>query len=157
MMRANHFTTNRITMAKKSGKTAASSSVPSEKAKGPNHAKGDPAVAPQEASGNDANQQQRGLTWLGRVIIFLVFPTVVGCLGLCIAQLSKRNDPYLEVSFDRDFALPFVLALAMSILIFVRTRGFRSAWPNENPLYEQRSRSSWPEREQTVTRNLSQS
>ena len=67
-----------------------------------------------------------GLTWIGRILIFLGFPTCVGFLGLYLAYLENRRKPEREMSFDVDFVVPFLLALTFIIVIGFQTRGFTS-------------------------------
>jgi hypothetical protein len=86
------------------------------------HTKEDPALAPPEP---DAEvEKQKGMSFFGRMVIFLVFPTMVGICGLYLGYLASRNDPGREMSFDVDFALPFTLALSMAVVIGFQTRGY---------------------------------
>lgn len=73
----------------------------------------------QEANGE-------GLTFLGRVGLFLLFPLVTGIVGMYFAFLQQKKDPSRELSFDQDFVMPFLLSLAMVIVIGFQTNGFRS-------------------------------
>ncbi|EEC49862.1 predicted protein [Phaeodactylum tricornutum CCAP 1055/1] len=100
------------------------------------HAQEDAALAatsPEEASNDDSGP---GLTWVGRVGIFLLFPTAVGVVGMYFAYLEKTNNPERILSFDQDFVMPFLLSLAMAIVIGFQTGGYTSrkvkpvlSWP----------------------------
>ena len=69
------------------------------------------------------------LTWTGKLTLFVVFPTAIGLLGLYTGHLQKRDDPNEELSFDTDFAYPFILALALVIVVGWKTSGFQSTKP----------------------------
>jgi hypothetical protein len=84
--------------------------------------KEDPALAPPEP---DAEPERRkSMSLFGRMIIFLALPTVVGICGLYMGYIASRKDPDREMSFDVDFALPFLLALSMAVVIGFQTRGY---------------------------------
>lgn len=74
---------------------------------------------------NNENKS-KGLSLLGKILVVVVFPTLMGCIGLYFGYLeSKREDAkHHEISFERDFVMPFLLALALVILIGFQTRGF---------------------------------
>jgi hypothetical protein len=91
------------------------------------HAQDDSALAPK--SNADIEPGLAGPTLMGRIVIFLLFPTLVGVLGLYMGYLGKRDDPDRDLSFDTDFALPFTLALSMCIVISFQTGGFTSSKP----------------------------
>jgi hypothetical protein len=90
------------------------------------HTQDDAALAAPEQDKSPKDDLQ-GLTFLGRLTIFLLFPTSIGLLGLYTGYLTKRDDPDLKLSFDSDFAYPFVLALTLAIVVGFRTGGFKSA------------------------------
>jgi len=99
------------------------------------HTQEDTAIT-QQADDDTENNTTPGLTWLGRLAIFLVFPLLVGLLGLYMAFLETKKSPDRHLSFDQDFVLPFLLALAMAIVVGFQTGGFTSrkvkpliAWP----------------------------
>lgn len=91
------------------------------------HAQDDAALAPE--SGSTELSQRKGMTFIGKILVFLVFPTLVGFLGLYMGYLAKRDDPNRDLNFDTDFALPFLLALTMCIVVGFQTRGFASSKP----------------------------
>jgi hypothetical protein len=87
---------------------------------------------------NDTNSGRHtlGISILGRVIVFLGFPMLVGMSGLYTAYLEAKRKPERKLSFDLDFVVPFLLALALSVLIGFQTNGFTTqeikpivSWP----------------------------
>jgi len=104
------------------------------------HTVADSALQAPAASSNGQQQQhttsKHGLTVVGRVAVFLLFPTAVGLLGLYVAWVESRRKKDKQLSLDRDFVLPFLLALAFVFVIGLQTGGFRTgkaepliAWP----------------------------
>lgn len=99
------------------------------------HAQEDEALQPPD----DANQGETtssGLSMYGRIMVFIVFPITMGTIGLYIGYLESINKPDRKISFDQDFVMPFLLALAMSAILFFQTAGFTSnkvkplvSWP----------------------------
>lgn len=63
---------------------------------------------------------------MGKIAIFLLFPTIVGLLGLYSAYLQLRKEPDRTLDFDNDFMNPFLLALAMCVVVYIQTGGFTS-------------------------------
>ncbi|KAL7580050.1 hypothetical protein ACA910_005035 [Epithemia clementina (nom. ined.)] len=99
------------------------------------HAQEDTALASSQDAANNGNSHS-GLTFIGKIFVFIVFPLTIGVLGLYIAYLETRRNPEKELSFDQDFMVPFLLALAMAVVIGFQTGGFSSnkveplvAWP----------------------------
>jgi hypothetical protein len=80
----------------------------------------DTAPAPSPAS-------KKGLTFLGKLGIFFGFPLAMGTVGLYMAFLETRKDMARELSFDQDFVVPFLLALAMAVVIGFQTGGYSSS------------------------------
>jgi hypothetical protein len=70
---------------------------------------------------------KKGLTFLGKMGIFLGFPLVAGMAGLYLAFLETQKRKDRELSFDQDFVVPFLLALAMAIIIGFQTGGYTSS------------------------------
>ena len=98
------------------------------------HAQEDTALASTQDDAVETPNQ--GLTMFGKFFIFVIFPLCVGVLGLYMAFLETRRNPDKKLSFDQDFMLPFLLALAMAVVIGFQTGGFTSnkvkplvAWP----------------------------
>lgn len=85
----------------------------------------------------DAGAVHRRMSLFGKMLIFLLFPTLMGFAGLYIGYLeTSRENADRELSFDQDFALPFALALGLALAIFLQTGGFSLMKPK--PLI------SWP-------------
>jgi hypothetical protein len=80
---------------------------------------------------------QAGLTWIAKLAIFILFPFIVGLFGLYVSYLETfKTDKNHKLSFDQDFIFPFLLALALAIVVGFRTSNFRLkqlqpivAWP----------------------------
>jgi len=59
----------------------------------------------------------------------------MGMAGLYIAWLETARMPDRKLSFDTDFAIPFLVALALAVVIFIQTEGFTTkakplvSWP----------------------------
>lgn len=69
-------------------------------------------------------------------MVFVVFPLTAGTVGLYMGYLETVRDANKKISFDQDFIMPFLLALAMAVVLFIQTGGFSSnevkpvvAWP----------------------------
>lgn len=78
----------------------------------------------------DTSLRTRSLTLLGKVLLFLLFPLLVGLFGLCLGYIATRGENAThELNFEQDFMLPFVLALAMGIVVGFQTRGFSTTKP----------------------------
>jgi len=102
------------------------------------HTAADTALQTNVESTDDGNTntQQQGLTIFGRVAIFVLLPFGVGLMGLYFSWLELRKKPDKEISLDRDFLLPFLLALALAIVVGIQTSGYKAreiqpliAWP----------------------------
>ena len=85
------------------------------------------------ATGSDASSS---MTMYGRFMVFLIFPVTCGVIGLYLGYLESTRRPERKISFDQDFVMPFLLALAMAVVLFFQTGGFTSnkvkpivAWP----------------------------
>jgi hypothetical protein len=79
-------------------------------------------IEPQDA---DNKPKATGMTIFGKLLIFLGFPTIVGILGLYMSYLGSLNNPDKKLSFDQDFVMPFLLALAMATVIGMQTGGYK--------------------------------
>ena len=91
---------------------------------------------PEEPVATVGNAKGPGLTFLGKLGLFLGFPFLVGLLGLYAGYSDSRKEPDRKVDLDRDFIMPFLLALAMVVVIGMQTNGF--AKKEVNPLVK------WP-------------
>lgn len=69
----------------------------------------------------------RDMNLFGKVAVFLVVPTCCGLIALYVAFLETYRKPDRKLSIESDFALPFMLTLFMSIVIWIRTGGFASS------------------------------
>lgn len=95
----------------------------------------------------NAENENRGakMSLLARFLIFVFVPSFTGLVGLGTSYLqSMRNeegdeDPH-EVDFDRDFVTPFLLSLALVIVLGFQTNGF-SGEPRRG---ERRGPFVWP-------------
>lgn len=99
------------------------------------HAQQDQALRESNAN-EDASSTSSGLSMSGRIMVFLVFPITMGTVGLYLGYLESLRRPERKISFDQDFVMPFLLALAMAAVLFFQTGGFTSnkvkplvAWP----------------------------
>jgi hypothetical protein len=73
----------------------------------------------------DTSLRTRSITLMGKVLLFLLFPLLMGLIGLCMGYMATSGENATrELNFEQDFMLPFVLALAMGIIIGFQTRGF---------------------------------
>ena len=88
-----------------------------------------------EESGTQDAPGRKGPSFVGKFVIFLGFPLFIGFLGLYFSYLETGKNPDKEISLDRDFILPFLLALAMVVVIGIQTSGYSTemkplvAWP----------------------------
>jgi len=57
-------------------------------------------------------------------VIFVVFPTLMGFIGLYMGYLESIRKPERELDFDTDFVMPFLLALAFTIVVGFQTKGY---------------------------------
>mmetsp|Transcript_23448 Transcript_23448/g.34608 ORF Transcript_23448/g.34608 Transcript_23448/m.34608 type:complete len:144 (-) Transcript_23448:1192-1623(-) len=88
-----------------------------------NHSAGDTAIHKKEDN-EDTPHSKGGLTNFGRFLLFLGFPFVMGMFGFYAAYLSSLYNPERQMNFDNDFILPFLLTLAMVLVIGFQTGGF---------------------------------
>jgi hypothetical protein len=111
-------------MAKSTDETTTSSSATEAFAR---HAQEDEALQSADddaAASTVATTESQGLTSMGRIIVFLCFPLTIGVLGLYLGYLESIKKPDRKISFDQDFVMPFLLALAMAAVLFFQTAGF---------------------------------
>lgn len=92
-------------------------------------------TAPSSAATDNAytgGDKRKGLTTMGKIGVYLLFPTTVGALGLFVSYLeirrqqrsTEQKEEEKEMDFDRDFVVPFLLALAMVVVISIQSNGF---------------------------------
>ena len=89
-----------------------------------------------------------------RLTVFFLVPTCTGLFGLIGSYLQTNRDPTTldgankdnnephKVDFDRDFVTPFLLGLALVIIVGFQTGGFRYA--GGQTALERRYALSWP-------------
>ena len=89
----------------------------------------------------NAPPQSKQMTLASRVALFFIFPTFVGGCGLMFAYLQIKFPDESEkktrkINFDRDFIYPFLMSLALVVVIAIQTGGFSSytaaplvSWP----------------------------
>ena len=82
------------------------------------------------------NEPPKGLSTVGKLAVFFGFPVTMGMLGLYLSYLETLRRPEKELSLDQDFVMPFLLALAMVVVIGIQTAGYTTskvqplvAWP----------------------------
>ena len=61
---------------------------------------------------------------MGYIGVFVLFPTIVGFLGMYISYMDAKLMAKRGLSFDQDFLIPFLLALAMVVVLAIQTNGF---------------------------------
>ena len=120
----------------------------------------------QLAQSNDANNPTNNsnsssgdfgqMSLTARLTVFFLVPTCTGLFGLIGSYLQTNRDPTTldgakqdssnnephKVDFDRDFVTPFLLGLALVIIIGFQTGGFRYA--GGQTALERRYALSWP-------------
>lgn len=100
------------------------------------HAQQDEALRSDENADAASDGASSGLSISGRIMVFLIFPVTCGTIGLYMGYLESLRKPERKISFDQDFVMPFLLAIAMVAVLFFQTGGFSSnkvkpivAWP----------------------------
>lgn len=87
-----------------------------------------PAASAYDKHVEDANEEATksgpNMSWSGRFVIFVLFPTLVGLGGLYAGYLETLRNDEKELSVDNDFVMPFLLALAFAVVVAFQTRGF---------------------------------
>jgi len=81
--------------------------------------------------------KSKSMTFTSRMVLFLVFPTFVGSLGLLASHLQSNygKDPS-PMNLDRDFVYPFLVTIVLVIVVSIQTGNFSTyqasplvAWP----------------------------
>jgi hypothetical protein len=67
----------------------------------------------------------KGATRSGLFAVFFAFPLIMGLFGLGLAYLEKTRNEERPISFDRDFGLPFGMAVVLSLIVALRTSRFQ--------------------------------
>ena len=86
------------------------------------------------------NIKSKTMTFISRIVLFLILPGIVGGIGLGASYFQNKYPPEgVEpelVDFDRDFIMPFIMTLIIVIIVGIRTRGFTT--------YRSNSLVQWP-------------
>lgn len=101
---------------------------------------------PANSSSGDFGQ----MSLTARLLVFLLIPTSTGLIGLFSSYLqSTRSPPNNDddgeahtIDIDRDFVTPFLLGLALVIVIGFQTKGFTVAGGRSD--MERKYALSWP-------------
>ena len=92
------------------------------------HAEEDAAF--QSTTQSQKQQPKSSTTFIGRVLIFIGFPFVIGMIGLYMGYLAHKSNPTNRpMRIDTDFALPFVISLTMVVVIWFQTKGLSNTKP----------------------------
>lgn len=79
-----------------------------------------------EISENTTASTGAQMSWSARFMIFILFPSLVGGIGLYMGYLESLRKPERELSFDNDFVMPFLLALTFALVVGFQTKGYRT-------------------------------
>ena len=100
------------------------------------HKEDDKALATPTDGDSADNSTNNEMSIFRRLVLFLGFPFLVGFLGLYTAYIDSKSHDDRTIRIETDFALPFVMALSMVVVLWIQTNGFRSkkpepliAWP----------------------------
>jgi len=99
----------------------------------------------QYRSSNNTPPRKKQMSLASRVALFFIFPSFVGSSGVLFSYLqikfpddskNNNNNTPKEINFDRDFIYPFLMALALVVVVAIQTGGFSSyvaaplvSWP----------------------------
>lgn len=67
---------------------------------------------------------RQSMSFVARTLTYIGFPLLVGIAGLYVGYIQTLENPKTKVDFDRDFLVPFVLALALVVVISIQTKAF---------------------------------
>jgi|EP00979_Chaetoceros_neogracilis_P000718 hypothetical protein len=81
--------------------------------------------------------KSKSMTFASRMVLFLVFPSFIGSLGLIASHLqSKYGKEPTPMNLDRDFVYPFLVTIVLVIVVSIQTGNFSTyqasplvAWP----------------------------
>ena len=68
--------------------------------------------------------QDEGISLFAKMLLYLGVPFFCGTAGLYIGYIRTLQDKQPKINFDVDFVLPFLLALALVVVISFQTKGF---------------------------------
>jgi hypothetical protein len=70
-------------------------------------------------------KRRKGLTFLGKLSVYIGFPLTVGVSGLIFASIEHAQNPQSrEIVVEKDFILPFLLALTLVIVLGIQSSNF---------------------------------
>lgn len=95
----------------------------------------------------EAIMEKKRPSFVGRFLLFIGIPSLVGALATLMAYVSKGNEDDAQlIDFDRDFVFPFVVTLVLVVVVGFQTKGFTQDKP--------KSLLVWPKvkRQRTVVR-----
>ena len=78
-------------------------------------------------AGNRPSTSGVQISWTARLAIFIVFPLTMGLLGLYMGYLETLRKPDRKLSIENDFIMPFLLALAFTIVVGFQTKGYSTS------------------------------
>lgn len=83
-------------------------------------------------------KKSKSMTITSRLFLFVLAPTAAGFLGLSVSYFNSKfgRDNPEPIDFDRDFILPFLIALVLICVVSIQTQNFTS--------YEAKPLVSWP-------------
>lgn len=83
-------------------------------------------------------KKSKSMTITSRFFLFVLAPTAAGFLGLSASYFNSKfgRDNPGPIDFDRDFILPFLIALVLICVVSIQTQNFAS--------YEAKPLVSWP-------------
>ncbi len=83
------------------------------------------------------NAKSKGMTIASRMVLFFVFPLIVGSFGLLSSHLQfKFGKEPVPINFDRDFVYPFLITVVLVVVVSIQTGNFSS--------YEAQPLVTWP-------------
>ena len=86
---------------------------------------------------NHVGNRTTGMTIASRIVLFFMFPLLVGSAGLAASHLQNMfgKEP-VPLNFDRDFVYPFLITMVLVVVVSVQTGNFSTykaspliAWP----------------------------
>mmetsp|Transcript_1739 Transcript_1739/g.4191 ORF Transcript_1739/g.4191 Transcript_1739/m.4191 type:complete len:154 (-) Transcript_1739:233-694(-) len=87
----------------------------------------------QQESTRENEKKSAKMSLMARFVLFLCLPTFMGMCGLGVSYLKTMRSSYgkdekpHEVSFDNDFVMPFLLSLALVVVLGMQTKGFTTS------------------------------
>lgn len=63
-------------------------------------------------------------TFISKLALFLLLPTLAGLGGLYTGYLAQYSDPNRKLKIEADFGLPFMLMLLLVVVVGFQTGGY---------------------------------